>query len=298
MSEKFKDIPFESDMVPEMLDLGTKLKFSCHKGISCFNACCKQADITLTPYDIIRLKESLGKNSTEFLKEHTVPFQMEQDGLPGVKLRTTDDGVCLFMTDEGCSVYADRPTSCRYYPLGHMSMRQTGAEHEETHYFLVQEQHCKGHDEARELTIQEYLKEQDTAFHDEMNKEWLQVMLKKRSAGSTVGALPESTLQMFFMCSFDMDRFRRFVLSDAFRTTYELEDSVYEVLEKEDIPLMQFGAKFMKQAFFGERSIPENSEAWDKRVEQRQEVWDARREAEVSRQQQVEDEKYKDDAAD
>ncbi len=298
MSEKFEDIPFESDMVPEMLDLGTKLKFSCHKGISCFNACCKQADITLTPYDIIRLKESLGKSSTEFLKEHTVPFQMEQDGLPGVKLRTTDDGVCLFMTEEGCSVYADRPTSCRYYPLGHMSMRQTGAEHEETHYFLVQEQHCKGHDEARELTIQEYLKEQDTAFHDEMNKEWLQVMLKKRSAGSTVGALPESTLQMFFMCSFDMDRFRRFVLSDAFRSTYELEDSVYEVLEKEDIPLMQFGAKFMKQAFFGERSIPENSDAWDKRVEERQEVWDARREAEVSRQQQMEDEKYKDDASD
>ncbi len=298
MSEKFEDIPFESDMVPEMLDLGTKLKFSCHKGISCFNACCKQADITLTPYDIIRLKESLGKSSTEFLKEHTVPFQMEQDGLPGVKLRTTDDGVCLFMTEEGCSVYADRPTSCRYYPLGHMSMRQTGAEHEETHYFLVQEQHCKGHDEARELTIQEYLKEQDTAFHDEMNKEWLQVMLKKRSAGSTVGALPESTLQMFFMCSFDMDRFRRFVLSDAFRSTYELEDSVYEVLEKEDIPLMQFGAKFMKQAFFGERSIPENSDAWDKRVEERQEVWDAKREAEISRQQQMEDEKYKDDAAD
>ncbi len=298
MSDKFEDIPFESDMVPEMLDLGAKLKFSCHKGISCFNACCKQADITLTPYDIIRLKESLGKSSTEFLKEHTVPFQMEQDGLPGVKLRTTDDGVCLFMTEDGCGVYADRPTSCRYYPLGHMSMRKTGAIQEETHYFLVQEEHCKGHDEARELTIQEYLKQQDTVYHDEMNKEWLQIMLKKRSAGPTVGALPESTLQMFFMCSYDMDRFRRFVLSDAFRTTYALEDSVYEALEKDDIPLMQFGVKFMKQAFFAERTIPENSDAWDKRVEERQEVWDARREAEISRQQQMEDEKYKDNASD
>ncbi|MCP3671114.1 MAG: YkgJ family cysteine cluster protein, partial [Gammaproteobacteria bacterium] len=112
------------------------------------------------------------------------------------------------------------------------------------------------------------------------------------------GALPESTLQMFFMCSYDMDRFRRFVLSDAFRTTYELEDSVYEVLKKEDIPLMQFGAKFMKQAFFGERSIPEDNDAWDKRVEQRQEVWDARREAEISRQREMEDEKYKDEGTD
>jgi uncharacterized protein len=293
MSEKFDDIPFESEMVPEMLDLGTKLKFRCHQGISCFNACCKQADITLTPYDIIRLKENLGKSSTDFLKEHTVPFQMEQDGLPGVKLRTTDDGVCLFMTEEGCSVYNDRPTSCRYYPLGHMSMRKSGAVHEETHYFLVQEEHCKGHEEERELSIQEYLQEQDTAYHDEMNKEWLQIMLKKRSAGPTVGALPESTLQMFFMCSYDMDRLRRFVLSDAFRATYKLEDTVYAALEKDDIPLMQFGVKFMKQAFFAERTIPESKDAWDKRVEQRQDVWDARREAELSRQQQMEDEKYK-----
>ena len=46
MSEKF-DIPFESNLVPQMLDLGTRLKFRCHKGISCFNACCKKADITL-----------------------------------------------------------------------------------------------------------------------------------------------------------------------------------------------------------------------------------------------------------
>jgi len=294
MSEKIDDIPFKSDMVPEKLELGSRLKFRCYKGISCFNACCKRADVTLTPYDIIRLKDNQGKSSTDFLKEHTVPFQMDQDGLPGVKLRTDDDGQCLFMTEDGCSVYQDRPTSCRYYPLGHMAMRKSGAAHEETHYFLVQEEHCKGHEEERELSVQEYLKEQDVAYHDEMNKEWLQIMLKKRSAGPTVGALPESTLQMFFMCSYDMDRFRRFVLSDAFRTTYKLEDTVYEALEKDDIPLMQFGTKFMKQAFFAERTIPENNDAWDKRVEQRQDVWDARREAEISRQQQHEDEKYQD----
>ncbi|MCB1863208.1 MAG: YkgJ family cysteine cluster protein, partial [Gammaproteobacteria bacterium] len=69
MSEKF-DIPFESNLVPQMLDLGSRLKFRCHKGISCFNACCKRADITLTPYDVIRLKDRLGKSSTDFLKDH------------------------------------------------------------------------------------------------------------------------------------------------------------------------------------------------------------------------------------
>ncbi len=298
MSEKLSDIPFQSDMVPAKLELGSKLKFRCYKGISCFNACCKRADVTLTPYDIIRLKDNLGIGSTEFLKGYTVPFQIDQDGLPGVKLRTNDDGQCLFMTEEGCSVYADRPTSCRYYPLGHMAMRKSGEVHEETHYFLVKEEHCKGHDEERELSIQEYLKEQETSYYDEMNKEWLQIMLKKRSAGPSVGRPPESTLQLFFMCSYDMDRLRRFVLSDSFKNSYDLEESVYQTLERDDVPLMNFGAKFMKQAFFGERSIPEKDGAWEKRAKEREEIWEARRQVEIARARQLEEEKYRDQETD
>lgn len=294
MSEKLSDLPFQSDMVPAKLELGSKLKFRCYKGISCFNACCKRADVTLTPYDIIRLKDNLGMSSTDFLKEHTVPFQIDQDGVPGVKLRTDDEGSCTFMTEEGCSVYTDRPTSCRYYPLGHMAMRKSGEVHEETHYFLVKEDHCKGHEEERELTIQEYLKEQETSYYDEMNKEWLQIMLKKRSAGPSVGRPPESTLQLFFMCSYDMDRLCRFVLSEQFKNSYDLEESVYETLANEDIPLMNFGTKFMKQAFFGERSIPEKNGVWEKRAKEREEVWEARRQAEIARARQLEEEKYKD----
>ncbi|MCP4993382.1 MAG: YkgJ family cysteine cluster protein [Gammaproteobacteria bacterium] len=292
MSDKF-DIPFESNMVPTKLGLGSKFSFKCYKGISCFNACCKQADITLTPYDIIRLKDNVGKSSTDFLKDHTVPFQMDQDGLPGVKLRTTNEGACLFMTDEGCSVYEDRPTACRYYPLGHMAMHATGADSDETHYFLVSEDHCKGHDEDNEMTVGEYLKDQGVAVYAEMNKEWMDLMLKKRSSGPSVGRPPEATLQMYFMCSFDMDRFRRFVLSDSFRNSYSLEDSAYEVFEKEDISLMQFGFKFMKQAFFGERTIQEKEKIWEKRSVEREDVWEARRQAEIQRQQQEEDDRYK-----
>jgi hypothetical protein len=294
MSEKF-DIPFQSNVVPSMLDLGSTLKFKCHKGISCFNACCSNADITLTPYDIIRLKQHLGKSSTEFLKEHTVPFQMDQDGLPGVKLRTTNEGACLFMTDEGCSVYQDRPTACRYYPLGNMIRLDTGAKQEHVDYVLVKEEHCKGHDEERELTVQEYLIEQETAQYDEMNREWQQLMLMKRSGGPSVGKPPEATLQMYFMCSFDMERFRRFVMSDNFKATYDLEESLYDVLEKEDISLMQFGTRLMKQVFFGLRTIPEKGGVWEKRMDERQEVWEARRQAEIARQQQAEDQRYSGD---
>lgn len=292
MSEAF-DIPFKSDMIPAKLELGSQLKFRCHKGISCFNACCKQADITLTPYDVLRLKDHLGKSFSEFIKDHTVPFQMDQDGVPGIKLRTDDEGACLFVTEEGCSVYKDRPTSCRYYPLGHMAMHKAGASNDETHYFLVKEDHCKGHEEDQEMSVQEYLADQETGLYDQMNKEWLQILLKKRSAGPSVGRPSETSLQFFFMASYNLDSFRAFVLSENFRKTYALDDSTYEALEKEDLALLQFANKMMRQVLFGEQSIPEHQGVWEQRVDQRKEVWDARREAEIARRQAEQDDMYK-----
>ena len=108
MSEQIPDIPFKSSILPKLLDEGTKLRFRCYKGISCFNACCKRADVTLAPYDIIRLKRRLGMSSTDFLAKHTVPFEMDADGLMGVKLKTDDQGAMvnqsrIVKTDIECS---------------------------------------------------------------------------------------------------------------------------------------------------------------------------------------------------
>ncbi len=292
--EKEQGVGVESK-VPKKLDLSSRIQFQCHPGVSCFNACCKQADVTLTPYDVIRLKDRLAMGSSEFLKAHTAPFQMDQDGVPGIKLRTDNSGACLFVTDEGCSVYQDRPTACRYYPLGHMAIKEADAKQDEACYFLIKEDHCKGHEEDKTQTIAEYRKELDIIDYDGHNKEWLQIMLKKRSAGPNVGQLPEASLQLFFMASFDMDRFRRFVMSEQFRASYAIDNATHEVLEKEDLALMQFGVRFMKQAFFGERTIDEREGAWESRVEQRQEIWEARRKGELARHQQAEDERFEGD---
>ena len=294
MSEPF-DIPFKSDVMPKALDADSEIRFRCHKGISCFNACCKRADITLTPYDVIRLKTRLGISSGDFLKQHTVPFEMDADKVPGIKMRTDDEGACLFVTEEGCSVYEDRPTSCRYYPLGHLAMRRKDSAEDEAQYVLIQEPHCKGHEEDRTIQIKEYLVEQDVPMYREMNREWLQLMLKKKSAGPTVGRPPEESLQLYFMACYDGDRFRRFVMSDVFRRAYVLDDSTYATLETDDVALMKFGFQLLRQVLFGEKTIQEREGVWEERLEQRKDVWEARRQAEIARRQQMEDEKYKND---
>ena len=228
MTDTKFDIPFKSPNIPAALTADTKIRFRCHKGISCFNACCKQADVTLAPYDILRLKRRLGLTSAEFIKQYTVPFQMDQDGLPGVKLKTQDNGTCLQLNgDAGCGVYEDRPTVCRYYPVALLALREKGASQAEERYSLVREDHCKGHEEDREISIADYRAEQGCAEYDERNREWYQLILKKKSAGPTVGRPPQASLQLFFMASYDIDNFRRFVLSDSFRRTYVLPDGFY-----------------------------------------------------------------------
>ncbi|GMR07822.1 MAG: YkgJ family cysteine cluster protein [Gammaproteobacteria bacterium] len=275
------DIPFKSPLAPELLGPDDKIKFRCYKGISCFNACCRKADIQLTPYDIVRLKTRLGMDSSEFLKKYTVPAPMDAHGLPAVKMRTEDeDPVCLLLNaDEGCSVYEDRPSACRYYPVGLMNMRALGSPTDEQHYFVVQEDHCMGHSEDNEMSIDQYREEQGVKPFDELNHEWYQIILKKRSSGPTVGKPSEMSLQLFFMCSYDVDRFRRFVMSDAFKNSYDLDDSFFAEVENDDVALMQFGFKLMKQVLFGEQTVPEREGALGKRLDERKEIIETRKAA-------------------
>ena len=59
--------PFgESPVMPEMIEGTTTIQFQCRKGIDCWNACCSNIDISLTPVDILRLSRRLGISTTEF----------------------------------------------------------------------------------------------------------------------------------------------------------------------------------------------------------------------------------------
>jgi len=275
MSDKFdfSELLPKSPITPIKLDLDDEFQFSCHKGIACFNKCCQNIDITLTPYDVLRLKNHLGLKSIEFLHKYTVPFEMDGHGMPGLKMKTHDDTTaCQFVTADGCSVYADRPSACRYYALGMMSMRAKDSPTDEDHYFVVSEDHCLGHLEPKTQTIRAYREDQGVDVYDELNREWRQIVLKKRSCGPTIGKPSDRSFQLFFMCSYDLDSFREFVRSASFHTVYEIEQKLMATLMEDEIELMKFGFRFLKQALFGENTIPVKPDAMEKRAEHKRRV--------------------------
>lgn len=220
-SNPFDATPARSPVLPLQLGLDDKFSFRCHKGIACFNKCCENIDILLTPYDILRLKNRLNMTPREFIDECTVDATLDGHGMPALKLRTREGSTaCINLTPEGCGVYSDRPAACRYYALGLVSMRRKDVPRDEDSFFIVKEEHCLGHQEAQVQTIRDYRREQGVDLYDEMNREWRQIVLKKRSSGPTVGRPTQRSLELFFLASYDMDGFRDFVASAGFAEVF------------------------------------------------------------------------------
>jgi hypothetical protein len=261
------ELPFPtSPVTPTTLEGTAALQFQCRKGIACWNACCSNIDISLTPYDIVRLKQHLELSSSEFLNRYTVPYEMEKDGIAGVKLRPVDGGTaCRFMTDAGCGVYADRPTACRYYPVALLSMRKQDESIDRQYYAIVREDHCLGHQEPRTQTIDEYRAEQGLPEYDDLAHGWRQLILKKKSSGPTVGKPSKRSLELFFMTCYDIDRFRSFVASDSFSGIYDLPADELHAMLLDDVTLLQFGFRFLRQVLFGEMTIPMRAESVEQR---------------------------------
>ena len=260
--------PVASPIVPVQLTLDEKFQFRCHKGIACFNKCCENIDIMLTPYDVLRLKKRFGVSAREFIENETVDFTMDGQGMPGLKLRMRQGSTqCVNLTPDGCGVYEDRPAACRYYALGMASMRRKESAVDEDSYFVVKEAHCLGHQEPHMQTVREYRRDQGIEDYDDINREWRQIVLKKRSSGPTVGKPSERSFELFFLVSYDIDGFRDFVASSSFGEVFELDDAFKQELMQDDVKLLRFGFRLLKQVLYGECSIPIKADAAEKRAQ-------------------------------
>ncbi|MBF2759911.1 MAG: YkgJ family cysteine cluster protein [Ectothiorhodospiraceae bacterium AqS1] len=279
--------PHTSPVEPAELQPDSQFRFHCHPAISCFNACCRNIDITLTPYDILRLKRRLGVDSKEFAVRYTIPFELDPHGMPGLKMRTRPGTVeCVFLTETGCSVYEDRPVACRYYALGSMGVRRKDESKVDDIYFVVREDHCMGHEEEKTQSVAEYRTEQGIEPYDDHNRVWRDIVLKKRSSGPTVGAPSARSLQLFDMCSYDLDSFRDFIRAEGFRGIFDIDQSEIDELADDEERLLAFSMRFLQQILFGEMSIPVKDGARERRIAQRKETWASRKEDEIARQRE------------
>ncbi len=246
-----------SAVQPVKMRRDSKFKFRCYPGVSCFTRCCRNMNIILTPYDIIRMKQRLGINSDLFLKLYAKPEMLGITGVPVARLKMLEEegGRCPFVTSEGCQIYTDRPVCCRYYPIGIASLKQQEQQkaEEEEFFFLVKEGHCKGFEEQDEWTVDSWRADQEADLYDSMNKGWLELLLRKRSFGEET-EMPPQARKLFYMATTNMEQFRRFIFESRFLDTYEVKSSLVREIREDDVALMQFAFEYLKHAVFGGES--------------------------------------------
>jgi Fe-S-cluster containining protein len=247
-----------SNIIPAKYTLDSKIRFRCHPGVSCFTDCCGHIKIVLTPFDILQMRKRLDMAAAEFLHQYTEPTYLEKTDFPGVMIKLTEEGRCPFIKSktEGCMIYSDRPTACRYYPVGMANFHEGAQEGQssEEFYFVVKEPHCKGFAEDKTWTIREWREDQGVDLRDRMNKGWMELVMRRKSFGYQA-TLSEQAKRMFFMASTDLDQFRSFIFESSFLETYEVDEETLDRIREDDVELLLFSYKLLASMLFGTNDV-------------------------------------------
>jgi len=245
-----------SNILPKKLTLDSKIQFRCHPGVSCFTECCGHIDIILTPFDILCLRKRIGIDADEFILRYTKPTFIQKTDMPGVQIHLTKEGRCPFVTEEGCLVYTDRPSACRYYPVGMADFHEGSQEDQETEkfFFMVKEDYCKGHLEDKVWTVREWRADQELDERDELNKGWMELVMRRKSFGYQA-TLSEQAQKMFFMATTNLDKFRSFLFNSSFLDTYEVDQETLNQIKEDDIALLKFSYLYLASSLFGTNDL-------------------------------------------
>jgi Fe-S-cluster containining protein len=245
---------FPAHMVP----LGAAdFQFGCHPGVECFTRCCRNVNLTLYPYDVIRLKNSLNIVSEEFLRLYTYLERGDNPYFPTVKLKLREDEgkACPFLREDGCSVYIDRPSACRTYPLERAVDRSDSSKIPQEYYFMTDHPYCLGHKEKTKFSVKGWLRNQQIYEYNVVNDYWAGVdTLFAANPWKGEGDAGERQRLAFLVC-YNIDTFRQFVVANNILAQFALEKDQRRRINGDDCELLKFGFEWLKLVLTGKSSL-------------------------------------------
>ena len=250
---KYIDIDDMDNLPGRRLGSTDTFNFRCHPEIACFNRCCRNLNLFLYPYDVVRLKKRLNMSSDGFLENHVDIVLRPSNFFPEVLLKMSDnpERTCPFLKPSGCSVYPDRPDTCRTFPVEQGVLFDVEKDKAETIHFFRPPDFCLGQHENKEWTTQSWSKDQDAVVYHEMTARWsaLRRLFQTDPWGSEGPQGPKA--KMAFMATYNMDRFREFLFKSTFLKRYKITPKVLKRIRSSDAELMTFGFEWVKFYVWG-----------------------------------------------
>ena len=231
------------------LGLADTFSFSCHGRLSCFNRCCRNKHLPLTPYDIVRIRKALKLHSDDFLERYTLYRLDPHSGFPILSIKMGEkEGLCPFVGPDGCTIYDDRPTACRLFPLGRSSGISRGGTTREEFFYLLHTPGCRGVKEKKVQSVGEWRDEQGLVPYIEMNDKMLGLLFHPNRDGTR--HLDQRQQQKVMVACYNIDLFREFVFKTGFAEQYKIgKETVKRVMES-DTALLTLGFTYLDGTLF------------------------------------------------
>jgi len=229
-----------------------RFSFGCHPNVTCYTECCRELDLSLTPYDVLRLCRELQMIPTAFIERYAV---MELDGngiFPALYLGMVNDGraSCPFISENGCRVYNGRPGACRAYPVGRGATLDANGKKQEL-YVMVREEHCRGFVESQNHTVAEWFENQGLIEYNKINDEVLTLLQHEQVRAGM--HLSREQKDNFLLALYRLDEFHELVSSPGFQDTFMLsEEEIHSVLS-DDLSLLRLGIRWLQDTLFKEK---------------------------------------------
>ncbi len=250
---KYIETETSETLTDRKLEPGQRFRFRCHPQITCFNQCCRNLNLFLYPYDIVRLKKRLQITSDQFLDRYVDIVLRKTNFFPDVLLSMADNDqkTCPFLSDAGCTVYPDRPDACRTFPLEQGLYYDAQTSQTTPVYFFKPPDFCMGPHETTEWTIETWAEDQNAVVYNQMTALWSEVKrLFQNNPWGPEG--PNGQMgKMAFMATYNIDAFRDFVFQSSLLKRYQVKKTTLKKIKKDDVALMKFGFEWVKLIVWG-----------------------------------------------
>jgi len=244
-----------------LFTMDEEFKFSCHKGLACFNTCCHNINIFLTPYDVLRIRRGTGLSSGEFLEKYTTPL-LGDDGMPLLLLKMIEDqnDACPFVASDGCTIYENRPWSCRMFPVFPISI-------DEQEFLVEPKPKCLGYKEDKLSTPREWKESQDLLVYDKMNQAYKDIT--RHDYFQSGNKLDQGQAKLLYRACYDLDEFKKFLFQSKFLDIYDVGEEVIEKIKNNEEELLSFGYAYVKSSLFSEGTLKLKDRDMDKLLQSR-----------------------------
>ncbi len=183
----------------------------------------------------------------QFLDRHVDVVLREGQHFPEVllKMAQNEEKTCPFLSPSGCTVYPDRPDTCRTFPIDHGEFYNAATRSKEPVYFFRPPDFCMGQHEKRPLTIDQWINDQEAKTHHAMTRRWADIRRRCQQNPWSAPWPNDPKSKMAFMAAYNIDTFKTFVFESSFLKRYRVKKERLKKIRRDDKALLIFGFEWI-----------------------------------------------------